>query len=602
MLRGLFTYRLYSDHQMRRIIRAALKDPSTGKFLEVKLNAPTDWVLGETLRSVLPNLREVVVIPSLDPIAPSNLPTFLGKTAAKVFAPRFLGGQRIGLGYGPAIYAFVNSLHIPPFLIEHLYFESLVFCPHARIWGVGSENLFKFVSDNVSRLGEQLNCFVRPTQLTSNDLHWAFVEINRVDERLGQPPFTLNLKALQQCEPVAEILTQLVNRNGALIPLTISSIWATPLKVLRDMVRNGRGVVALVGGSQNVQAVLAAYRAGLFNYLVTDELCAEMLLKSQHPDWRVSDLPYRDEWWERKQHFYVALLRYGQPTPKTVKEIAQQLTLSPKRVRILLNNLHRGGSHEPMITIRVKAPSPEMDLEMNLIKLLGLSEVRVVTEGDIQELGNVAAQLFWDLARGQTNFSVGISSGQMVKAMMHSLNLPTSIHKFHIKSLNFWALDINPLPKVSGFSAETILASVAMEWLSLEGDSSTVQFHVYRGGQPPNLDAVFVELDALADELTNFLSHQPNEALHKLSPVTGVTSSQKRINGGSTLSSPPNRTLALFPLTELRKMVDRGKPVVVIAKGEEKSSSLLAAYKNNLLNGLVIDRILAEALLNHVFR
>lgn len=563
-MRTLFTYRHYSDHQMRRLIRSVLRDPSIGRFLEVSLNAPTDWVLGEAIKSTLPNLREVIVIPTLDPISSSDLPNFLGKTAAKVFTPRFLGGQCIGLGYGPAIHSFVKSLNIPPFLANHLRFESLIFCPDTRFWGTGSENLFELVANHISNSDEQLKAFIRPNHLTADELHWVFVEINPIDERLTHPPFSLDLKSVLRRNAVAEILGQFVDRNGALLPSTGLSIHATPLTVLKEMVRNGRGVVALAGGVQSVHAILAAYKAGLFNYLVTDELCAETLLKSQHPGWRVSSLPYRDEWWERKQHFYVAFMRYGQPTLcHTIKDIARRLTLSPKRVRALLDNLHKGGSHEPMIIIRVKAPSSEMDLEMHLIRTFGLSEARVVpTEGDVTyALGNSAAQLFWELVRGRTSFTVGIGSGKAIKAMMKSLKLLTTVHKFHhLKSLNFWALNTNPLPEVLGLSAETILASVAMEWLLSCGVSgvSTIQFHTYRGGQPLELDAAFVELDDISiDEIATKVQ---------------------------------------------RKLVQEGKPVIIIAKGAEKASALLSAYRSNLFNSLVVDRHLAETLLNQTFR
>jgi len=431
----------------------------------------------------------------------------------------------------------------------------------------------------------------------------VFVEINSVNENLPQRPSSADAKLIQRYRAVAEILGQLVDRNGAILPLAPPFMQVTPLTVLKEMVRNGKGVVALVGGAKSVPAVMAAYKAGLFNYLVTDESCAEMLLKAQHPEWRVSALPYRDEWWERKQHFYVAFLRYGQPTSYcTIKDIAHRLALTPKRVRGFLNNLHKGGSHEPMITIRVRAPSSEMELEMYLIRLLRLSEARVVAAGEngFYELGRAAAQLFWELVRGQPNFSVGIGSGQAIKAMMTSLKLSTTLQKFpHIKSLTFWALNTNPFPKVFGIFAETILASVAVEWFNSEGNP-IVQFHTLRQEQNPKLDAVFVELDAFEVFETNAQTSQGlSTSLSNLDrrPIGEILLQFFTDNGSIIPVSSMPKSVAPFSLSELKRMVQEGKPVIVIAQGKDKATALLAAYKAGLFNALVVDCSLAEEIL-----
>jgi DNA-binding transcriptional regulator LsrR (DeoR family) len=605
-LRQLLPYRRLSAHQLRRLVERAISDPRSETLLQVDITPPRDDPLGEAVRATLPSLQEVIIIPSLEHLDAQEVPTYLGIAAARAFEGRFVGGQGIGLGDGRAIHAFVTALRLPPLLLAHLQFFALTHCPTATISGWGAENVLQLIADHwASRSGRQLQGYIAPTQLRAERLHWAFVEIDAVggdDKGQRRRDFGISLTSIPK-GTVAEVAGHFLRADGQWLG-RLAPIESIPLAVLRRMVETGRNVVGLAGGAEKAPAVLAALRAGILNRLVTDDRCAATLLELVVPRWRMADVPSRPQWWEASQRFFAAHLRYRHQPRLSVSAIANRLRLSPKTVRRLLEEARQGkGEQPPMVRLTVQAPSEAMKVELALLRTFQLQEARVVTvaagEEGLQRVGEEAAQLFFDLARDQTALTVGFGGGRTVGAMLRSLGLPASLSRLpKLATLHLWALDSNPLPKAIGLAAHTLIAALAMRCLSVT--DRIVRCFAYQEGQEAMaLDAVFIGIGVFAPSETLYLYAQevglPVKEL--AGKVAGSTLFQGISADGQIMPLGFEGRVKALPLERLQRLVQEGKPVIVLASGAHKAPAILAAHRAQLFNGLVVDCDLAVALL-----
>lgn len=96
----MLPYCNWSQRRLRRLLERGLKDPRADSLLSVTIAPPTNEKLAGQLLQALPELREAIVIPSLQTIDQRAVNTYLGVAAAQVFTPRFRGGQGIGFSGG----------------------------------------------------------------------------------------------------------------------------------------------------------------------------------------------------------------------------------------------------------------------------------------------------------------------------------------------------------------------------------------------------------------------------------------------------------------------------------------------------------------------
>lgn len=186
---------------------------------------------------------------------------------------------------------------------------------------------------------------VKPKKVCAKDLDWAFVGIGLPTESAWKgcaDEIFFDLPSIQRAGAVAEVSFCFFTAKGTppenltLRPLNFE---ATPISVLREMVRLERPVVALAGGREKALAVLAVHRASryggpLFNYLVTDEACAVELLRNLSPHLHLADIPGRADWWEAKMRFFVVHLRYAPLSDrKTISAISEKLKQPRKKVQ-----------------------------------------------------------------------------------------------------------------------------------------------------------------------------------------------------------------------------------------------------------------------------
>jgi len=586
-LRQVLPYRDCSEKQLRRLLERALNDPRCNHFLEVKLMPPIDWDTGKVLRNLLGGVREVIVIPSITSFAPEAAFRFLGLATASVFGHRLIGGQAVGLGNGPAVRAFAASLDLEASVAEHLRLFALMW-RNSYDSETGAEPLMELVARYATLVPSQnIDAAIEPERLRMEDLDWAFIEFEPVrDERLKGKGF------------VAKILNYLLSRDGSLSALSDGS--AVPISLLQQMVREGKGVVAIAEGIEGAKAIMAEYRLrsqgrAIFNFLVTDEVCASEILRQFNR--RSSDIPHRRDWWVKRHAFLSAFLRYN--AKQTNNEIAKSLSLSVKQVRRLLEHAAQGNvGVDTLLSFQVRPPSLEMALETALLKNWSLMEARVVpTLGGIEEnlrlVGRAGADLLASLLRCQEDFTIGFGGGRAIKAVAEALDLNRLLRNLPLlKRLRICILERNPLPKVLGVTAETILSPL----LSSIDDKVTVSR--YNGAtNEPKLDAVFVGIGSL---------NYP-DSVHAFVHEEGLDAAKDRLAGlilfqfitwdGQVLPTHWARELGFMPLSELQRMVREGKPVVIVAYGAHKADAILAAHKMGLFNCLVVDRVLAEALL-----
>lgn len=343
-------------------------------------------------------------------IDPKMVPWYLGLSTARIFEHRFVGGQAIGLGTGKAVRAFAASLNLVPEIVDNLRFFALTY--RGSLEGeTGAEPLMEIISRcALFSFSPSVEGIISPLDLKPEDLHWAFIYIEPVDEKAHNN--------------VVERVFDFPLTQSGLLPIDWSPGMdriGVHLSFLQRMVQRGRGVVAMAGGEGSGEAVLATYYAKksgglLFNFLVIDDACAEQILRLQGR--RLSSVPNRHEWWERKNRFFAAHSRYAMESPlRTFCEISKRLGLPVKQVKRLLEDAVR--KHEddkPILTLRVQPPSSEMVLEMELIGRWELAEVRVVPSFNGREgfraLGQTSVNLLTSMIGLKKEFVVGLGGGK----------------------------------------------------------------------------------------------------------------------------------------------------------------------------------------------
>ncbi|MFA0782031.1 sugar-binding domain-containing protein [Fervidibacter sacchari] len=452
----------------------------------------------------------------------------------------------------------------------------------------GAEALMEVVARYATSVPSQnIDAVIEPDILKAEDLDWAFFEFEPVrDERLKSKGF------------VARILNYLLGKDGSLSALSDGT--SVPPSLLQHMVQQGKGVVAIAEGIEGAKAIMTEYKLrtkgrALFNFLVTDEVCASEILRQFNH--RVADIPHRRDWWIKRHTFLSAFLRYN--AKQTNNEIARLLSLSVKQVKRLLEHAAQGSVEvDPILSFQVRPPSLEMALEVALLKNWSLMEVRVVptlggVEGNLRLVGEAGADLLASLLRRQETFTVGFGGGRAIKAVAEALDLNRLLQDLPLlRRLRICILERNPLPKVLGVTAETILSPL------LSPIDDRVVLCRYNGTtNEPKLDAVFVSIGSLnyPDSIHAFV-HEEELNIAKDS-LAGLILFQFITWDGQILPTHWARELGFMPLSELQRMVREGKPVVIVAYGAHKADAILAAYKMGLFNCLVVDRVLAEALL-----
>lgn len=607
-LKRWIPYSQRSPSQLRRIVLQALDDPRTVDLLDVKFHPPVDAPLGEELKQVLQGLRWVIVIPSVADLDEAANERYLGLSAFQHFAPYFADGTAIGISGGLALQAFLKELDLPRLMRLRLF--------ALNCQGSGqptSTTADILLGDLLARHWQTLvapnapkpQVTVDPLRLSPDMLDFAFVSVQKPNE------------SLRQKGVAAEVLGYRLTRNGSLFdtaPLC-SQVHAVPLSLLQKMVQKSEWVVAFATDAEALLATYRAQQAGVlsFNALVTDDRCAIAVFRQMAPRHRLADVPQRQRWWAISQRFRVAHLRYGNATGHFPnKAIAERLHLSRKQVPKLLDEAMQGYCDGlPLVQLKVKPPSVEHELELALLETWKLSEVRVVSTFDNDEqsyaaLGEAAKEFFWQLAEGKENFCVGISWGRSLLAMVEALALTEVTKRLtKLKKLTFVALvHISPAhsPLLLGTAPSSLLGTLLLRFNAspntLHPLPFSVSFRTFRSDEPaPILDAVFTGIGIFGT----------GRLIEAYSRESGLRIETKKWQGemlfqffdrkGRLLPDRWSGKVQALPLTELRRMVMEGKPVVVIARGEQKAPAVHAAHRAQLFNCLVVDRSLARALL-----
>lgn len=621
-LRRFFIYRHRSLYRLRYFVRRALRDPRCNALVATTITPPVDSDLGDAVRSAYPDLRQVIVVPSLAALDPEATNTYLGTVAAQVFAPHFADGHRIGLGGGRAIVAFAKAL--PQFTTaRRLHFYALTRFRGPLVFVADAEKaISELIVDCRWRQfdGAEEKDFegvLNPRVTKGQELDWAFIGIGALADnswREYADELVFDFSAAQKAGAVAEVLFHFFSPDGAppARPIVAPLGFETArLSVLREMVRLGRPVVALAGGKEKAIAVLAAYRSrraggALFNCLVTDEDCAAELLRRAENPRQFADVPRRAVWWERKHRFFAAHLKYATPTRKTNADIAAVLKAPRKKVQRWLKEAAEGtGDEPPLVSFTVRAPSPEYALELALIQRYDLLDARVVpfyadTAEQLVQVGLAAAQLFCELVRDRDRFCVGLGSGYEVRAMVECLALPETLQRFErLKHLEFWALSESPILTLSqGVGAQTIVSSIALRCgtSAVRSKVRCYRFDPHRNFE--GLDAMFFTLRAPYPDDLNFLRAAGLACGDPAAAVGYLLNQQFDARGEALL---PDGVACSAPLTALRALTAQSKPVIALnARCDavtHHARALRVACMCQLVNGLVVPRPLAETLL-----
>ncbi len=169
---------------------------------------------------------------------------------------------------------------------------------------------------------------------------------------------------------------------------------------------------------------------------------------------------------------------------------------------------------KPILNLRVKPPSPEMGLEIELMREWGLSEVRVVPsfyEGreGFKVLGQTAVDLLISLIEEVEEFTLGLGGGRAIHSMVESLDLKRVFKNLpKLKQLSICSLALNPLPKVLGIAPQTLIAPLIASYK--EQDRLKVRY--CGNSKASDLDAVFVGIGSMLppDNVSYFLDNEPN--------------------------------------------------------------------------------------------
>lgn len=624
-LRMFLPYRHRSIYQLRHFVRRVLKDARCDALVKVMVSPPVDASLGKAVQEAFPELKEVLVIPDMSQADPSALNFYLGLIAAKFFAPRFTENQKIGLGGGRAIFAFAKSL-LNFVKVNNLHFYALSVFRDSLVSIADSEKAIgELVVDSRWKHlenGKDFEGVINPKEVKGRDLDWAFVGIGELRENAWKDyadELVFDFSAAQKAGAVAELLFHFFSADGKspTVPLKgLENFETAPISVLREMVRLGRPVVALAGGKEKALAVLAVYKAHryggpLFNYLVTDEACAAEMLRLINYPKRLSDLPNRSEWWELKNRFLVAHLRYSASPPcKTNTEIAARLKLPRKKIQQWLKEATEGTPNSPpLFSFSIRVPSPEFSLEIALIRRYKLLDARVVphfvdSSEQLTHLGAAAAQLFCELLRDRTFMVIGLGSGYEVRAMVECLDLPHTLRHFpKLQRLEFWGLSESPfLALTQGLSTQTIVASIALR-CSSENLKTQIRCHYFNPRLPfENLDAAFFTVRYPYEGDPKFLESaglKYARSVWERQPIVFLLNQFYDYLGNSLL---PDEQTKCISSSILKSLVASGKPIIALnarafEEIEKHTTALKIACVNGLVNCLVVPRPIAEAIL-----
>ncbi len=623
-LRQFLPYRNRTLYQLRHFVRRTLRDERCDALREVIISPPIDKALGKAVQNALPGLREVLVIPSLVPEDPVLLSAYLGTVAARVFAPRFREGQCIGLGGGRAIFAFAKALP------RYTQAKRLTLYALSRFHAP-----FVFIADAEKAIGEAIvecrwrssnNSVVRnfegipnPNRAKRSELDWIFVGIGSLSENAWldySDEFLVDLDRTQKIGAVAEVLFHLLTPDG-IVPLKQllgqADFETVPLRTLQENVNSGRPVVAIAGGQGKAAAILAAYRAcrlggALFNCLVTDESCAiELLRLTSNNTFRLADVPGRAEWWEEKHRFLAAHLRYGVIPPcKSKMQIANRLKVPRKKVQRWLKEAEEGvGENPPIVSFFVRVPSPELALEVALVRRYRLLDARIVPSftdemEQIVQVGFAAAQLFCDLLQGRTQATISLGSGYEIRAMVECLDLPRTLRHFpHLQKLEFWGLAESPiLTLVQGIGVQPIINSIALRCGSTPSKVRVRCYHYRPQLSLSSSDGAFLTIRAPYQGDLPFLESAGLRYASVEGEPVGYLLNQFFDAQGQPLIKGETKSV---PIDALRELTHRGKPVVALNARtqdlDEHAIALRVACLTGLVNCLVVPRPLAERML-----
>lgn len=601
-------YAKLSPSQLRRMVLKALDDPRTIKFLEVEFHPPVDEPLGEELKVALSGVREVLVIPSVADLDAASNERYLGLTAFQHFAPQISKGVNIAVSGGLSVQAFLQQLKLTD--LTNLQLFALNCQSGSQLTETTGDILLSdllarhwraLVAPNAPK--PQVN--VDPSYLSPERLDFALVSVQVPEERL-----------LRQ-GVLAEFLGYRLMFNGSLLssePIC-PKVQAVSLSLLQRMVRMGKWVIVFATNADALLAVYRAHRSGglLFNALVTDDQCSVELMRKFKPSFRLADIPQRQRWWSVSQKFRVAHLRYGHSSGHLSNEaIAERLNLSRKHVPKLLDEaLQSFAEITPLVRLKVKSPSVEQELELALLETWNLREVRIATTFDDDEqgyaaLGKAAAEFFCQLAEGNESFCVGISWGRSVLSMVDSLMLPEFTERLKcLRHLTFVALMSIPpshSPLLLGTAPQSLLGTLMLRLSTLPNARRlpfTVSCLTFQNDKPvPVLDAVFTGIGVFAaGRLIEAYARELGLQVER-TKWFGEMLFQFFDRKGNLLPDRWNGRVQAIPLSSLQRMVAEGKPVVVIAKGEQKSQALQIAHHAKLFNCLIADRSLAEKFLH----
>ncbi|MGQ9519874.1 MAG: sugar-binding domain-containing protein [Candidatus Fervidibacter sp.] len=168
-----------------------------------------------------------------------------------------------------------------------------------------------------------------------------------------------------------------------------------------------------------------------------------------------------------------------------------------------------------------------------------------------------------------------------------------------MKQLRICILDKNPLPKVLGVTAETVLTPLLA---SIEDKDRFVGCHYENLEDTSKLDAVFLSIGSLnpPDNIWVFLQ-EDEKPLAERNRLVGAILFQFITYDGQVIPTRWAKELKVMPLSDLQKMVSENKPVVIIAYGAHKADAVFTAYQMGLFNCLIVDRSLAEAILTRLY-
>jgi len=268
-LRQFLVYRDRSIYQLRRLVKKVLNDPRTYEMLVVEFFPPINSTLSQRLKQCLPELQEVIVIPTVTPGDLATQSFYLGLAAAQAFGPRIKDGQGIGIGGGRSVSSFIMAL---PQYIKAKHFR-LYALANYQGKEVSITDASRFIAEIIARhiwhtqnKKVKLEGFVYPDQINVNSIDLAFIGIgtliNYDPDLCDMVVKGYNVSNLLHKGIVAEILFHFFTTKGLPpyppIPLP-KFMQVVRLGLLRKMVQDKKQVVVIAGGKEKALAIWAVY-------------------------------------------------------------------------------------------------------------------------------------------------------------------------------------------------------------------------------------------------------------------------------------------------------------------------------------------------------